>query len=177
MAELIRASVAGSPGAAPADATLSALQEIPTPAPVSWLPQTWGWAVLAALLLTVLALLAWRVYRRRQASRYRREALAELARIEAMLADEHSRAGALAALPALVKRVVLAFAPRAQVASLSAQAWLAYLDGTWRAGSFTSGPGRLLPELAYGSQPPAAAEVTALVALLRDWIGQHHARL
>ncbi|WP_420996896.1 DUF4381 domain-containing protein [Cupriavidus sp. 30B13] len=174
MADLIHATA----GAVPADApSLSGLQEIPLPEPVSWLPQTWGWAVLAALLLAVLALLAWRAYRRRQAGRYRREALAALARIEAALADERGRAGALAALPALVKRVALAFAPRAQVASLSAQAWLAWLDGTWRPGSFTSGPGRLLPALAYGSGEPAPAEVAALVALLRDWIGQHHARL
>ncbi|WP_458765653.1 DUF4381 domain-containing protein [Cupriavidus basilensis] len=176
------ATDAARPAAGTADAagTLAELQEIPLPPPVSYLPQTWGWGVLAALLLALAGQLAWRAWRRHQANRYRRDAFAELARIEAGLTatgSDASRREALAALPALVKRVVLAFAPRTQVASLSAQAWLDYLDGTWRAGSFTSGPGRLLPELAYCQHPPPAAEVTALIALLRAWIGQHHAHL
>ena len=184
MADLTRsyATDAVQPGAGAPEAagTLANLQEIALPPPASYLPQTWGWAVLAALLLALGGLLAWRAWRRRQANRYRRDALAELARIDAGLAagaGADSRRDALAALPALVKRVVLAFAPRTQVASLSAQAWLDYLDGTWRGGGFSNGPGRLLPELAYGQRPPPAAEVTALIALLRDWIGQHHAHL
>ncbi|EHP38075.1 transmembrane protein [Cupriavidus basilensis OR16] len=176
------AADAAQPVAGTADAAgaLAKLQEIPLPPPVSYLPQTWGWAVLGALLLALAGLLAWRAWRRHQANRYRRDALAELARIEAGIAaaaGDESRRDALAALPALVKRVVLACAPRTQVASLSAQAWLDYLDGTWRAGGFAEGPGRLLPELAYGVRSPPAAEVTALIALLRDWIGQHHAHL
>ena len=52
------ATDAARPAAGTADAagTLAELQEIPLPPPVSYLPQTWGWGVLAALLLGLASL-------------------------------------------------------------------------------------------------------------------------
>jgi hypothetical protein len=165
---------------APADGAsdpLAALQVVALPPPVPYTPQTWGWAVVGALLLALLAWLAARLVRRHRARRYRREALGELARLEAELGDAARRQRALAALPALAKRVALGFAPREQVAGLSSEAWLQWLDRTWREGRFTRGPGRLLASLAYAPEAPPDADVRALVALLRGWIAHHHARV
>lgn len=153
-----------------APATLAALREIPLPPPISYAPQTAGWLVVAVALVTVLGRAAFRRHVRWLANRYRRAALAELADIE--------RRGATAAVPALLKRTALAFAPRASVAALSDAEWLAFLDRTCPPGGFTSGAGRLLSQLAYGDAAAVAeADRRALVGLVRHWIEHHDARL
>jgi len=108
-------------------ATLRQMADIALPPPVSMMPATWGWAVLAALLLLVLAFAFWRWLRRRAQNRYRREALTEIAELEAGIANHDDRARALAALPAIVKRTALAVWPREQVAGLSGPAWVEFL--------------------------------------------------
>ena len=97
---------------------LTQLQEIAPPQPVGYLPQTPAWYVVFALIMVALAWLLWRWYRRHRSNRYRREALRALEQIERNIQDAGKRPAALAALPALVKRTALAFAPREQVAGL-----------------------------------------------------------
>ncbi|KPC55359.1 DUF4381 domain-containing protein [Amantichitinum ursilacus] len=168
-------SVAADPTPVPvnASAVLAQLQNAAMPAPVPYTPQTWGWAVLAALLVIVLAWLVWRCIRRYRALAWRRAALAELRQIETEW--QHSQPEALRRLPALVKRVALQTAPRAQVASLSGTAWLAWLDGHDRRKRFSTGPGQWLLTLTYSAETPPQAEVSALLRQLRHWIGRQHA--
>jgi len=64
---------------------LAGLQEIPLPPPVSYVPQTIGWAIVGALLVAALIYMSWRMFRRYRANAYRRAALAELAVIEGAL--------------------------------------------------------------------------------------------
>lgn len=54
---------------------LSGLADIAVPEPVSWFPHTWGWWVIAGILLAGASVLAIRWARRYLANRYRREAL------------------------------------------------------------------------------------------------------
>src|SRR5262245_10805762 len=70
--------------AAQAPDPLAGLIDIPLPAPVSLLPQTWPSRI--AIVLVVVGLIAglWWLVRWWHANRYRRAALAELARIERM---------------------------------------------------------------------------------------------
>ena len=160
-------------------AALEGLHDVVSPAPVSLMPATPAWLVLGALVLALLLWGALLLVQRRRRGRYRREAAAELRALEAQLATPQARVGALAALPVLVKRVVLETAGRPDVAPLSGEPWLRFLDRTWREPAFTSGPGRCLPILTYGTPAERAAlaepDVAALVALLRRWIPGHHA--
>jgi len=95
---------------------LQGLADIVTPLPVSWLPQTWGWAVLGVVLLILLSWILWRWRRAREANRYRREALAELEGLKDVTG-----------IPPLLKRTALAAWPREKVASLSGAQWVAFL--------------------------------------------------
>jgi hypothetical protein len=153
--------------------SIADLKEIPLPPPVPYTPQAAGWWVLLALvLLALLGYLAWRL-RRWWRNRYRRAAQKELAAIERAMADPSQRQGALVALPALVKRTVLTWAPRGAVAPLSGEAWLSYLDRTLSGENFMRGPGRYLETLAYGSGDIGGGEADALMGLLHRWIDDH----
>lgn len=169
--------------AAAAEAASSVLQDLHPlmqPAPPSWMPQTWGWAVLALLLLLLGAWLAWRARRRWQARRFRRLAAQRLRQLRQCLqsdaATAEQRLAAARELPALVRRVALAHAPRAQVAALQGQDWARWLDRSLPQGqaAFEHGAGRHLADWAY--RPSAAlpwAELDGLLALIERWIHEH----
>jgi hypothetical protein len=156
---------------------LEKLHEILLPAPVSWVPQTLGWYAVFGL---IVALVGWWVYgrlRRFRKNRYRRFALAELAAIERNLQRPERRAKALAEIPVLLKGAALSAFPRSEVAGLSGERWLVFLDKTVGGRDFTEGEGRLLPELAY---PPGQRigqlpdeQISNLLQLLRRWIKMH----
>jgi Domain of unknown function (DUF4381) len=96
------------------------LQQPPEPIPVSMMPQTWGWAGLAALLTALLLWLLWRGWRRWRANAYRRAALAELE----LAGDDPAR------IAGVLRRTALAAWPRVEVASLTGEDWPAFLSRT-----------------------------------------------
>jgi hypothetical protein len=155
------------------------LVEITLPEPVSYLPQTLGWLIV---LLVVLALAAWwgyRRYRHWRANRYRTVALRRLDAIERAVRQPDTRARGLAQLPLLLKETALYRYPRHEVAQLSGEPWLAFLDARYGGTGFSRGAGRILPDIAY--QPDTALETITdarsakLIALIRIWIRSHHA--
>jgi hypothetical protein len=154
-------------------ASIADLKDIPAPPPVSYMPQAMGWWVIGALLLVALLVFAFLKLRTWWRNRYRREAQAELIAIEQSINDADARPEALAALPALVKRTVLAWAPRPTVGPMSGEAWLRYLDSTYPQGGFVKGPGRHLDALAYGRADIGKDDLAALTALLHQWIDGH----
>lgn len=156
---------------------LRQLADITTPPPVSWMPQTWGWALLGIIivLLALAALVRW--LRWRAANRYRREALLQLDQIERGLQDPAGRGEALVEVPELLKRVALAAWPRADVASLSGESWLTFLRGHGGKQHFPAAADRLLEEVEYRSLETRKAvgesDARMLVASARSWIEGH----
>ncbi len=168
------------PGQVQAEAAaqvLEGLHDIVVPEAVAWIPQTVGWYVLLAAVLAIAGRVA--VVRRRKsnANRYRREALDVLAAIESDVGNPERRAGALARLPMLLKRVALSVVSRTEAASLTGEKWLTFLDAGYGGDGFSHGPGRLLPELAYRPSDSFDAisdqQASDLVELTRLWIRSH----
>jgi len=148
-------------------ADLSHLADIVVPPPVSWWPPAPGWWILGAglvLALVIIALVAVRRYRR---NAYRRAALAELAAIGSV-ADP---AGA-AAVSSVLKRAALVAYPRADVAALTGENWLAFLDRSAATSDFTSGPAAGLARAAYGGPPAQGPDI---LAAARRWVKRHRA--
>jgi hypothetical protein len=170
------ATTRATPAPAGTPAELATLHELPPPPAVSYAPQTAGWAVLAIVLAACALWGAWAGWRRHRKERYRRVALAELERIEARLAQADQRGAALTAIAPLLKRTALAVAPRERVASLTGDAWLAFLRETH--GRFGAQSGALLAVVSYAPAERIAAisreEAAAHVDEARDWIAHHH---
>ncbi len=143
---------------------LSLLHDLAVPPPAPWWPPPPGWTILGLVALAALAVVAWQWFGRWWRNRYRRQALAELARLEA-------RPDGVAGLPELVKRAALSGYPREEVAALSGPAWLAWLDRTGHTDAFTRGPGRALADAAYAPTPPA--DCAGLFAAVRGWLQGH----
>lgn len=154
------------------------LQELPAPPPVvSYWPQTWAWAVLAALLVVAIAAWAlWR-YRRWRRERYRREALALLDDLGKALADPARRLPALRQLPALIKRVALSMPAGDVAAPLAGSAWQTYLQRCSPL-PLPAGLDQRLALLAYAPdarlQQLPEQEVQALLVACRKWVEVHH---
>ena len=170
MTELVR-SVA-------ADAQ-AAEQAIVQPPPVSWQPQTVGWDVLAVVLGVLAIVLMVYAVRRYRRNRYRRDALAELGRLERNWVDHpEANVAVLVALPALVKRCALSAWPRELVAGMSGVDWANFLVA--HSGHAAHGAQALAPlvrEIQYHDATTLARipsqEVTALLAASRQWIEGH----
>jgi hypothetical protein len=142
------------------------LRDIHLPAEPGFWPPAPGWWLLFALLVAWafwLARLGWRRYRQ---WRRRRRILGELDRLRARRLQGPAL---IAAVSALLKRVALSRYPRAEVAALTGEAWVAFLDRSGGDGRFARGAGRMLAEGAYA---PAIAELDeqALLAIARDWL-------
>jgi hypothetical protein len=160
----------------PDPTSLERLHDIVVPPPVPWWPPAPGWSWVLGALGIGLACGLIRLVLRWQRNRYRREALAVLARSEDDLADPARRGLVIAGLAELLKRAALTAWPRETVASLTGPAWLAFLDRSAGMTGFADGPGQWLERIAY--EPGTAAtlaepQARELVALARTWLCHH----
>lgn len=139
---------------------LDLLEPVPEPPQVSLWPQTVGWIWLGLAVACVAAWLGRRWLMNRRANAYRRAAFKAIA----AAGDDP------VALAEIVRRAALAGYPRAEVAGLHGEDWLAFLDEAYGGTGFREGPGRLLAMAPYTSAR-RAPDLASLVAL---WVRHHH---
>ena len=101
---------------------LRGFNEIESAARISWLPEAPGWWLLGAGIVVVGSYKSWRSLRRWLRNRYRREALAQLQR----LARQNNPNPA--AINELLKIAAIAASSRGEVASLSGDTWVEWLN-------------------------------------------------
>ncbi len=158
---------------------LEKLHEIVLPEPVSWTPQTMGWYAVFGLALLAASWWLWGRVRRYRGNRYRRLALAEMEVIQQELQQPQKRPKALAKIPLVLKWTALSAFPRSEVAELSGENWLGFLDTTMGGENSREGEGQLLSELAYAPVPQIIQlrdeQIGKLLRLVRRWIKRHHA--
>jgi hypothetical protein len=142
---------------------LSQLHDIHLPAAVSWWPPAPGWWAVAALVLIAYGVGCF-FYVRRRRNRWRGYALAELARLRDAAPERLVRE-----LSVLLRRVAISRFPRRDVAALTGEAWLAFLDHTLGDGTaFRSGAGRVLQSGPYAND--VRVDAASLLSLCECWI-------
>lgn len=150
---------------------LAKLKEIALPESISYFPQTPAWYILFGVIALLILFFLWKQYKHYQNNKYRRVALAELSKIKSEKTYEE--------IPELVKRVALVFSDRSEIASLSGETWLEFLNKSYKGNGFSSDAGSLFVDLAYSSQTRIKlyqqGENENLINLISEWIKKHNA--
>lgn len=143
------------------------IRDIHLPDAILWWPPALGWWLLLLILVGIpLLLWALRVWHRR--GQLKREALAALQQIEEQFNESNNGQQLLVNLSALLRRVAISRYPQSEVASLTGEAWLQFLNGDRAIFSET-----LAASLQLGPYQSACdVDGVALLAACREWIAQ-----
>ena len=128
------------------------LRDLHLPDTVGWWPLAPGWWLLTGLVLAGLGFLLKRYLEHRRRGAARRYALKRLEALSAAYARDGDAVALGAEVSELLRRTMLAYAPRADVAGLTGEAWLAWLDQDLDRPHFVSGDGRPVIEWPYRSK-------------------------
>ena len=155
---------------------LNQLKDIHLPDPIGWWPLAFSWWVLIFSLSAIVFALVWFLLDRHKRNAYRREALAEIKRIQT--GTQTDVAEQILHINALLKQVAITVYGRQTVAHLSEQSWLDFLHET---ANFVRQPDNALEILqqAYqGNAQKTDAELNGLALSWRNyaqqWIKGHH---
>ena len=138
--------------------SLDQLRDIVQPGPVPWWPPAPGWWLVFAVLAACCAVATVRAWRRWQANRYRRAALAELdaARSDAATLD-------------ILKRAAICANERTLVGRLAGEPWCQWLQ----ANSAVPLPPEVARQITTGVYRDGANFTPTLAEFARHWISHH----
>ena len=125
------------------------LRGLHLPDAVGWWPLAPGWWVLIGLAVVATTLLIRSLLRRRKRAAARRHGMVLLTRARKEFEDHRDPVRLATDVSELLRRTMLAYAPRAEVAGLTGDAWLAWLDRDLPVSHFREGAGRKLLDLPY----------------------------
>jgi hypothetical protein len=141
------------------------LRDLHLPDPVGWWPLAPGWWVLIALAVAGIVYLLYRQFRRWRHNRLRRIALAELSRVYNNYRQGTDALTLAKDVSELLRRAMLAYSPRSEVAGLTGEQWLAWLDRGLDDQPFTTGVGRKIESLPY-QRPESIDDDTDISGLI-----------
>lgn len=168
-------NASGIPTPAQADITLPADNKDHT-TPSIW-PLATGWWVVIVLLLTALGFATYKGYRYRQMKQQQTAMFKALTRLDKDLQHHQTsteKSAAITQMNQLLRRLALMHFPRQQVASLTGQQWLAFLDKTGNTTAFSQGAGRILADAPYAAQLPDTFDQQGLVTAIKQWLTHIH---
>ena len=147
------------------------LRDIHLPEPVSWWPPAPGWwGILALFILLLMSTLL--VYRFRKNGKLRRTSKAGLEQVFAEYQTHGNPQHLIDELSVLLRRISLSHFPRSEVAGLTGDAWLAFLDlgieDTPVQSGFSTGAGSVLALAPY--KPDIQIDVAALHHICLQWV-------
>ena len=149
------------------------LRDLHLPEPVGWWPLAPGWWVLIAILAALAGYALYRGYRRYRFNAPRRYALGQLARFESEYLEHRNPVLLGKQLSELLRRGMLAYVDRDEVAGLTGEAWLEWLDRGMPLPYFHTQGGKSLLQLPY--RDPAGdfsdVDIDALVSAVRMRLG------
>ncbi len=151
------------------DPTALPLRDLHLPPEIGWWPPAPGWLMLLGLVALGLIWVLYRFALRWRAGKARRVALRRLAELDKEFRQTGNVNGFGKQLSELLRRSMLAYAPRSEVAGLTGERWLAWLDQGMDENLFSEGPGQTIETLPYRSPELGAdgVDVEGLVDAVR----------
>ncbi|MEM9334100.1 MAG: DUF4381 domain-containing protein [Pseudomonadota bacterium] len=135
------------------------IRDLHLPPEISWWPLAPGWWVILAIVAIVLVLSVRAFLKNRSASRARRFALRQMEQAKVEYQTHGNLVMLGTSLSELLRRTMLAYAPRDEVAGLSGDAWADWLDRDLPQPLFAKGEGRALLELPYRNPKADTSDV------------------
>lgn len=147
------------------------LRDIHLPADLAWWPLAPGWWVLLGLLIAITLSVIF-IYRYWQGRKLLRAASLELNRIKTSYTQQADDRLLVQEVSIWLRRVCLSCYPRAEVAGLTGESWLAFLDQQLardkHAQRFNSDTGQVLIRGPY--QQATRVNADGLLALCQHWL-------
>jgi len=128
------------------------LRDLHLPEAIGWWPLAPGWWFLVALAALGLGYLLYKAFLKWRWNASRRTALRELARVRGEYESGLDAVTLATELSELLRRTMLAYVRRDEVAGLTGESWLQWLDRGLDDAPFTSGSGQVLDSLPYKSR-------------------------
>lgn len=125
------------------------LRDLHLPPDISWWPLAPGWWVLLAIMAAGLGWLLYRSLLRWRAGKPRRTALRQLVHLKRAYQQSGNTQRLGIDLSELLRRAMLAYAPRNEVAGLAGERWLDWLDQGMEENAFSEGAGKMIESLPY----------------------------
>jgi len=150
------------------------IDEINLPDAISMWPSAPGWKLISTIILfwVLYSAVNWIKYIWR--NRYRREVLRQFNLIQKQSGNNYN--SVISALPHYLKVTALQAYPRHDVANLSGNKWLAFLDSHYSGPPFSKGVGEKLLSIAYLPKDRwqiTESESKALINMSKQWIKKH----
>jgi len=142
------------------------LRDLHLPEVIGWWPLAPGWWFLITLAVAALAYFSYRSFLKWRRNAARRIALRELARIQHEYQHGVDEISLAIELSELLRRTMLAYAPRYEVAGLTGEGWLRWLDRGLEDHPFSQGPGQNVESLPY-RRPDALEDDVDVEGLIR----------
>jgi hypothetical protein len=154
------------------------LRDIHLPEPISWWPPAPGWWILliTTIFIIAAAIILRKIYLRKQ---LKRDIKAELDNIKQQFQQTQNKSQLAKSLSILLRRASISYYPKADIAGLTGDSWLRYLDESNARSSaaniFQSDTGRILlsaPYLPDDSNQDFDAQ--KLIRLCESWLQSPH---
>lgn len=152
------------------------LRDIHLPEPAGWWPPAIGWWLLMLIALVIAGLLLHRLYRELRFRLWRRRLLnAFLHDMSGLMKQPDSQF--MTEISSRLKRLALTLFREEQVAGLSGNGWLDFLDRHLPSPAFNMAPASLLVELPYHptGQPLDEQQRKQVIRLAENW-ARHNLR-
>lgn len=146
------------------------LRDLHLPEPIGWWPLAPGWWLVIALVLFALGWLLLQAWRKHQFHAPRRYAIRELATLESEYLEHRNPVTLGQQLSELLRRAMMAYAPRHEVAGLTGEAWLEWLDKDLPVPYFHTEGGKSLLQLPYRDPQGnfSDVDINALLAAVKN---------
>ena len=147
---------------------LAELKDIHLPEIIGWWPPALGWWLLLVLFLGVLLLVLISIRKRRERMAPYRAAMKEFDRITGDYHAHKDSTRLSQQLSVLLRRIAISIMPRSEVAGLTGEMWLEYLDKLSGQTILCSEIGRQLLQAPY--RAGMTVDGDALLATCKQWI-------